>query len=510
MAKQNFRILIVDDNEQNLYMLQVLLKSYGYEVVQATNGAEALEKARLNPPDLIVTDILMPVMDGFSLCRLWKKDEQLKRIPFVFYTATYTDPRDEELARSLGAERFIIKPVEPDLFVGMLREVIQEAEKGRLIAPQEPMAEEVVYFREYNEALIRKLEDKMLQVEEANKALKREIAERMKAEEALRESEARYRLHFENVSDVIFSLSSDLTLTDISPSVERVLGYRPEELVGRPFQNLNVLAQDYLEQALSDARRALEGEGIISALYQFMAKDGSRKWGEISSTPVVQEGKVVAIISVARDITERKRAEEELQRSHEQLKKAFDGIVNVITSIIEEKDPYTAGHQRRVTQLACAIAKEMNLLEEEINGLRMAGLIHDLGKIRIPTEILSKPGKLTEVEWSLIKIHPRVGHDVLRGIEFPWPVATIVLQHHERLDGSGYPQGLSHNEILLTARILAVADVVEAMASHRPYRPARGLDQALEEISRNKGILYDPVVVDTCLRLFTEKGFAFE
>jgi response regulator RpfG family c-di-GMP phosphodiesterase len=207
---------------------------------------------------------------------------------------------------------------------------------------------------------------------------------------------------------------------------------------------------------------------------------------------------------------ERQRAEEELRQSYVKLQKVLEGTIHTLVSAIEMKDPYTAGHQRRVTRLACAIANEMSLLEERIEGIRMAGLIHDLGKINVPAEILSKPGGLNDLQYGLIKMHPQTGHDVLTEIEFPWPVAQIVLQHHERLDGSGYPHGLVDEEILLEARILAVADVVEAMASHRPYRPPRGLDKALEEISRNRGVLYDPEVVDVCLKLFAEKRFKFE
>jgi putative nucleotidyltransferase with HDIG domain len=210
------------------------------------------------------------------------------------------------------------------------------------------------------------------------------------------------------------------------------------------------------------------------------------------------------------EITERKWAEEELQRSYAKLQRVLEGTVIALVSAIEMKDPYTAGHQRWVAQLACAIAREMGLPEEQIEGLRMAGLIHDIGKISIPTEILSKPGRLTSLEWDMIKAHPQVGYDILKTVEFPWPVAEIVLQHHERLDGSGYPQGLSGEDILSKARILAVADVVVAMAYHRPYRVARGIDRALEEISQNRGVLYDPEVVDACLRLFAEKRFKIE
>lgn len=176
------KILVVDDNEQNLYMLRVLLEGHGYEVVSAGDGAEALEKARRDPPDMVISDILMPVMDGFALCREWKRDEVLKAIPFVFYTATYTDPKDEKLALSLGAERFIVKPVEPDVFMEMVQEVLENYRAGRLAAPREPVEEEAVVFRQYNEALIRKLEDKMAQLEEANQALERDIIERERAE----------------------------------------------------------------------------------------------------------------------------------------------------------------------------------------------------------------------------------------------------------------------------------------------------------------------------------------
>ena len=198
-----------------------------------------------------------------------------------------------------------------------------------------------------------------------------------------------------------------------------------------------------------------------------------------------------------------------LQDSMEKLGKALEGSILAIANTVETRDPYTAGHQQRVADLASAIAKEMGLPNDQIYGIRMGGVIHDLGKISIPAEILSKPGRITEIEFNLIKTHPRVGYDILKTIEFPWPIAQMVLQHHERTDGSGYPSGLSGEEILLEARILGVADVVEAMASHRPYRPARGIDKALKEISKNKGLLYDRDVVEVCLRLFKEKEYEF-
>jgi len=211
-----------------------------------------------------------------------------------------------------------------------------------------------------------------------------------------------------------------------------------------------------------------------------------------------------------RELAERKRAEREIQHNLEKVRKAMEGTIRAMACIVETRDPYTAGHQQRVTYLAHSIAREMGLSEERIEGIRMAGLIHDLGKIGLPAEILSKPGQINEPELSLVKTHPELGHNMLKTIDFPWPIAQMVLQHHERMDGSGYPLGLTGAEILLEARILAVADVVEAIASHRPYRPALGLKKALQEISRNSGILYDSEVVNVCLRLFVEQGFRFE
>lgn len=205
-----------------------------------------------------------------------------------------------------------------------------------------------------------------------------------------------------------------------------------------------------------------------------------------------------------------KTSEKELKKTLKKLRGALGGTIQVIESMVEERDPYTAGHQRRVTDLARSIAKEMDLSVNLRDAIRMAGSIHDIGKISIPSEILSKPTQLTETEFELIKKHPKVGYEILKNIDFPWPVAEIVLQHHERLDGSGYPNGLKNGQILMEARVLGVADVVEAMSSHRPYRASLGKDKALEEIKKNKGILYEPEAVDACVDLFTNKGYEFK
>jgi PAS domain S-box-containing protein/putative nucleotidyltransferase with HDIG domain len=239
--------------------------------------------------------------------------------------------------------------------------------------------------------------------------------------------------------------------------------------------------------------------------------DGRQYTIESQTSPILDmSGQKAGYVFVFRDISQRQKTEYELQRSWEQIKKSLSGIVRAISQMTEMRDPYTAGHQRRVAQLSSAIAKEMGLHNDQVEGIRLAGEIHDIGKIHVPAEILSKPGRLTPVEFALIQTHAQAGYEILRSIEFPWPIAQIIWQHHERLDGSGYPNRVKGREILLEARILSVADVVEAMSSHRPYRPAPGVAKALEEIDHNKDKLYDSDVVEACTALFRAGRFAFD
>jgi HD-GYP domain-containing protein (c-di-GMP phosphodiesterase class II) len=204
------------------------------------------------------------------------------------------------------------------------------------------------------------------------------------------------------------------------------------------------------------------------------------------------------------------RLEGSLRRAVQRIQQLFRKTIEAIAMLAETRDPYTAGHQKRVALLACAIAKEMGFLEDRLMGLRMAAAIHDIGKLHVPVEILVKPGRLRDTEFRLIKCHPQVAYDTLKGIEFPWPVAEIIYQHHERLDGSGYPQGLTGDKMCLEAKILAVADAVEAMSSHRPYRPALGIEKALATLSLERAIRYDAAIVDICLRLFQTGAFQFK
>jgi putative nucleotidyltransferase with HDIG domain len=221
------------------------------------------------------------------------------------------------------------------------------------------------------------------------------------------------------------------------------------------------------------------------------------------------EDKKAYLVSI-RDISGRKKTEKELKESYLKIKKTMEDTIDIMSRLVGMRDQYTALHQQKVSRLATLIAQKMGLSEDKIEAIRITSLVHDIGKINVPAEILSNPNGLTEIEFDLIKEHPKIGYDVLKKIDFVWPVAEIVLQHHERIDGSGYPRGLKDNEILIESKIISVADVVAAMSSHRPYRPALGIDKALEEISKNKGVLYDPKVVDICIKIFKEEGFRFE
>jgi HD-GYP domain-containing protein (c-di-GMP phosphodiesterase class II) len=250
------------------------------------------------------------------------------------------------------------------------------------------------------------------------------------------------------------------------------------------------------------------GEPSKGVGYEIIGKDGAKLYIESSVSLVKNSlGQPIGFRGIMRNITERKNAEKQLQDTLESLRKAVGTTIQVLASAVEARDPYTAGHQIRSADLARTIAAEMGLSQDKIEGIRIAGSIHDIGKLSIPAEILSKPTRLSEIEFALIKAHSQRGFEMIKDVKSPWPLAEIVHQHHERMDGSGYPRNLKGEEILIEARILCVADVVEAMASHRPYRPGLGIDAALNEIEKNRGIFYDNAVADACLKLFREKGF---
>ncbi|MGD0276930.1 MAG: PAS domain S-box protein [Syntrophales bacterium] len=290
----------------------------------------------------------------------------------------------------------------------------------------------------------------------------------------------------------------------VNANVAAYTGYTPEELIGRKTES--IVHPDDLKILKQHAIEMLKGTRKSPYEYRIITKDGEVRWIIETVTPIFFEGER-ALLGNSMDITERKQTEQALNSSFVRLRKALGATIQAMAMTVEARDPYTAGHQRCVADLARSIATEMGLTADQIDGIRMAGTIHDIGKISIPTEILSKPTKLTELEFRLIKTHSQAGYDILKDIEFPWPIARMVLEHHERMNGTGYPRGLTREQTLIESRILMVADVVEAMGAHRPYRPAAGLDLALDEISKNRGILYDPEAVDACLRLFHTKGY---
>ena len=337
----------------------------------------------------------------------------------------------------------------------------------------------------------------------------RDITERKLAEEKLRESEADYRQLFDNSPAAIYRVDYKngrfLKANDVFCEY---LGYRQEELIS--LSPYDVLTEESKKLFLERMEKIAMGVEVPKTVeFEIVDRKGKLRCLQLDIKNIYDtEGHVVAADVVANDIPERKKEEEKLRLTLESLRNAHGATIQVMVSAIEMRDPYTSGHQIRSADLARAIATEMGLSKEQIDGIRLAGSIHDIGKLSVPAEILSKPAKLTDLEFSLVKEHSRIGYEMLKDVESPWQLAQIVYQHHERMNGSGYPRNLKGDEILIDARIMAVADVVESMASHRPYRPSLGIEAALKEIEKNKGILYDDTVADVCLRLFREKDYS--
>jgi len=337
------------------------------------------------------------------------------------------------------------------------------------------------------------------------------IIARREAEEARRRSEKEFSLLLKNVPALVFRGYADGSIDLFDDKVEEMIGYPKSVFASRKLKWTDLILKEDIYRVRSEFISAMKGPRSYVREYRINCLAGGVLWIQERSHIVLnQKGRIDYVSGVLFDISRRKQGEEALKKSYSQLQNALRSTVKALSSALEMRDPYTSGHQRRVTQLACAISEELGFSEEQIEGMRMIGFLHDIGKIAVPAEILNKPGRINDHEFNLIKMHAEAGFNILKEIDFPCPVAESIAQHHERMDGSGYPKGLSGSEILLQARILAVADVVEAMASHRPYRPGLGIDAALEEVTQKRGSLYDPEVVDACVRLFAEKGFAFE
>jgi PAS domain S-box-containing protein/putative nucleotidyltransferase with HDIG domain len=373
---------------------------------------------------------------------------------------------------------------------GAARERLMSLESGKIL----PIYERTFRRKdgtplpvEINVALVRDEAGHPLHIQ----SIVRDISERKKTETTLRESEEKYRRLIDRANDGIIIIRAGRLV--FSNSRFRALS----GFDGAAFQDIaleDLLHPDEKNRVMENYRRRLSGE-IVPSIYEtvFRKADGTDLPVELNAGLIQYEDGPADLVFV-RDVSDRKQTSERLIR-------AMKSSIAAMAAAMEKRDAYTAGHQNRVTELALAVAREMNLDAHRREGLQIAGLIHDIGKLSIPSEILSKPGRLTELEFRLIQTHPEAGYDILKSIEFPWPVADIVLQHHEKIDGSGYPRGLRGDTILLESRILSVADVVEAMSTHRPYRPSLGLEAAIAEIECGRGTYFDPLVVDACVRV---------
>jgi len=452
------KILIVEDLPTDAELcrrevLKVLPRSIFQRVETPEDFLAALESFA---PDIILSDYSMPRFDGMTALKLTQ--EHTPDTPFLILTGS-TNEETAVACMKAGAWDYVIKE----------------------------------HFRRLGPAVLAALEQKEIR------------RERRASMEALRESEARYRAIVESQDDAICRWLPDTTLTFANTRYLELFGLTPADIGRRKW--VDFLPEADREDIVAFYRKLLQEPRKTSYEHEVRLHDDSGRIFFWIDSPIFDEhGNFVEFQSVGRDVTESRLAEQRLRDLTERLRLALKGTVSAISMAVEIRDPYTAGHQRRTADLARAIAAEMGQPENIVQGVAAATAIHDIGKLAIPAEILSKPTRLTELEFSLIKNHSEQGYLMLKDIDFPWPVAEIVYQHHERCDGSGYPRGLKGDEILVEAKIIAVADVVEAMSSHRPYRASLGLETALAEIQKLRGVLYEEAV-DACLRLFREKGY---
>lgn len=335
-------------------------------------------------------------------------------------------------------------------------------------------------------------------------------ADRKSKPDARQPNEDRYRNHIEHTSDWVWEIDAKCVYTYVSPEVKGIIGYEPQEVLGKTvFDFLPLREASHVTMRFAAAIAAREPPKLMQIVSQH--KDGRSVTLETSAVPVFDgEGRVCGYRGIHRDITGRETTEQQSAQTMVKLEKTMQGIIEAVTLAVEARDKYAVGHQQRVAKLAYAISWEMGQSAEVGHAVRTAGLLHDVGKIFVPVEMLTKPGQLTQDEFATIRSHPQAGYEILKNIEFPWPIAEIVLQHHERMNGSGYPSGLEGDEIRLEARILGVADTVEAMMHPRSYRSALGMDKALGEIAKDKGVLYDRDMVEACLSVFLDRGFKFQ
>lgn len=451
-AKQ---ILIVEDEVIIALDIKNILENLGYGISGIARTAnEAINIVEEKKPDLILMDIqLEDKSDGIEAAQQIRINND---IPLIFLSS-FSDKATLQRAKKAEPYGYILKPFN--------RNDIQT----------------IIEMALYKHKMESKLKRMML----------------------------RHITTLKSIGDAVITTDNYRCVTFMNPVAEKLTGWPQEEALGSDLITLFTIIDEETRSIIDDPVDNVLSRGIVQVNSSILVdRTGNDIYINFNAAPIIGDnGKSSGVVFIFRDITEAKHSELEMKKTLLKLRNAMNSTVEAMALTVETRDPYTAGHQKRVTNLAYAIASEMNLSEDNIDAIKMAGVIHDLGKISIPAEILSKPGKLTPLEFSLIQSHSQVGYDILKTIDFPWPVAQIVYQHHEKMNGSGYPRGLRGEDILIEARVITVADVVEAMASHRPYRASLGIEKSLEEIVVNRGKCYEPAAVDACVKLFKEKDF---
>ena len=457
-ASEKTKILVVEDESIVARDIRNMLLGLGYEVTDVTaSAAESLKIARTKKPHLVLMDIMLQgKKTGLEAADQIYNEYN---IPVVYLTA-YADETTLNKAKQTEPFGYLLKPFE-------------ERELQTTI--------EIALYK-------------------------------FKMEMKIKNRERWLSTILRSIGDAVIATDEYGKITFMNPLAENLTGWIGSDVLSQPLSSIFKISSEKTGNELKiPIQKILEGEKHrFPREALLLSKRGGNTPIFQSATPIRNENnKISGVVLAFSDISRLRRAEAEIAKSWGRLKKAMEGTVQAMAYTIETRDPYTAGHQRRVAKLATAIAENMQLSPKQVEGIHMAGTLHDIGKIHVPAEILNKPGKISDAEFNIIKTHSQVGYDILRPIEFPWPIADIVLQHHERINGSGYPRGLNDSQILLEAKILAVADDVEAMATHRPYRPALPVETALIEIENGKGQLYEAEVVDYCLKIF-ETGYILD
>ncbi len=580
-AQEPPEILIVEDSGTQADLLRHLLECQGHRVAAAADGLGALARIEERRPQLVISDIVMPGMDGYELCRIIKTDARLKDIPVILLTAL-SDSKAVLKGLACGADNFVTQPYDRTMLLSRIEYLMHNRELRRRHPSGDGVEVEFGGERFHVTSERQQILDLLLSIYDT---ATRQNAELVEARDALQELNATLEERVDvrtadlaaaetamrRVNRALFMVSQcnqamvraadePELLRDLCATIADTAEYRLVwvGLAGGagsgPLRAAASAGDDdgYVALAIGagadaedePARRCLRlGETV---LVTDTALEPTSPWREealrrgyrsLVALPLREDGRVTGVLSIAgaepglfspeergllaeladdlaygiraeRDKAHRRVAEAEREAALTKLRHSLENTIRTMATILEVRDPYTAGHQQRVARLATAIAEAMGLPAGQVEGIHFGALIHDIGKIYVPAEILSRPTRLSPLELQMVRSHAQVGHDIVRDIDLPWPVGQMILQHHERLDGSGYPNGLQGDAIIPEARILAVADVVEAMSSHRPYRAGLGVDAALAAIETGRGRIFDEAAVDACLHLFRQEAYS--